>query len=164
MPDPSGARDAGGTRASDSAVPRGAEQRILELAGQLLGVELRHLPRAAEASRTLPDGARVDIDGYCPDPLIYAEVVARQGTSKSGQVHKAAQDVLKPVTIRRCLAPNARLYMVFADQAAVNILHGRNWLAEAARVWKVETLVVDLDPPLKLELQQAQRQRMTNPT
>jgi hypothetical protein len=108
--------DAGTGHVSDSAVQRRAEQRILELAGQRLGVELVHRPWA-EAQMTLPSGARVDVDGYCPDPLIYAEVFARQGRLKSGQVHKVAQDVLKLVTIRRCLAPSALLYMVFADPA-----------------------------------------------
>ncbi len=153
----------GTTHPSDSAVQRRAEQRILELAGQLLGVELTHRPRA-EANMTVPDEARVDVDGYCPDPGIYAEVFARQGTLKGGQVHKVAQDVLKLVTIRRCLAPTARLCMVFADEAAAATLRGPGWLAEAARVWEVETVVVDLDPPLRLELQQAQQQqRMTNP-
>lgn len=113
----------GTTHPSDSAVQRRAEQRILELAGQLLGVELTHRP-CAEANMTVPDEARVDVDGYCPDPGIYAEVFARQGTLKGGQVHKVAQDVLKLVTIRRCLAPTARLCMVFADEAAAATLRG----------------------------------------
>ena len=122
----------GTTHPSDSAVQRRAEQRILELAGQLLGVELTHRPRA-EANMTVPDEARVDVDGYCPDPGIYAEVFARQGTLKGGQVHKVAQDVLKLVTIRRCLAPTARLCMVFADEAAAATLRGPGWLAVLTR-------------------------------
>lgn len=148
---------------SDSSVQRGAEQRILELAGQVLGFDLKHRPWV-DAKTALPGGARVDVDGYCPDPIVYAEVFARQGTLKGGQVHKVAQDVLKLVTIRRCIAPTAQLYLVFADQAAAATVLGRGWLAEATRQWDVETLVVDLDPALRFELQQAQlRQRMVNP-
>lgn len=68
------------------------------------------------------------------------------------------------MTIRRCLTPTARLYVVFADEAAAAILRGRGWLAGASREWGVDTLVVDLEPALRSELQQAQqRQRMTNP-
>jgi len=90
-------------------------------------------------------------------------VFARQGRLRSGQVHKVAQDILKLVTLRRCLAPSALLYMVFADQAAAETLCGQGWLGEATREWAVETLVVDLDPALRTELRHAQRrQRMVN--
>lgn len=51
---------------------------------------------------------------------------------KPGQVHKVAQDVPKLVTIQRCLAPTARLCVVFADEAAAAILRGAGWLAAAA--------------------------------
>ena len=75
--------------ASDSAVQRRVEEHILGLAGEKLGVELKH--RAwVETRTTLPEGARIDVDGYCPDPLTYAEVFARQGKLKGGQVHKVA--------------------------------------------------------------------------
>lgn len=161
---PRAAPDAQPEHVSDSSTQRRVEQRILELAGQMLGVELEHRPWA-EARTNLPGGARVDVDGYCHDPLVYAEVFARQGKLKGGQIHKVAQDVLKLVTIQRCLAPTAQLYMVFADEAAAAALLGRGWLAEATRQWAVKTLVVDLDPALRVELQQAQRrQRMVNPT
>lgn len=148
---------------SDSAAQRRAEQRILELAGQVLRIELTHRPWS-EARMTLPDGARVDVDGYCADPLVYAEVFARQGSLKSGQVHEVAQDVLKLITIRQYRDPTARLYLVFADDDAAAAVRGPGWLAEATRRWGVETLVVGLDPALRTELQQAQdRQRMVNP-
>ena len=133
---------------SDSAVQRTAEGRILELAGQMLGLELVHRPWA-EARMTLPGGARVDVDGYCADPAVFAEVFARQGRLKPGQVHQVAQDILKLVTILRCLAPAAQLNMVFADSAAAAKLSGRSLPAEASREWSVQTLVVDLDPELR---------------
>lgn len=99
---------------------RRAERRILELPGQMLGVELVHRPWA-EGRLTLSKGARVDVDGYSSDPLLYAEVLAGRATLKSGQVHRVTQDVLMLITIRRCLAPTARLCMVFADPAAAAI-------------------------------------------
>jgi len=88
----------------------------------------------------------------------------RQGKLKGGQIHKVAQDVLKLVTVRKLLAPNAQLYVVFADKSAAAILDGRGWLAEAARAWDVKPLVVRLDTKLRGELNKAQdRQRMINP-
>jgi len=117
-----------------------------------------------EARTTLPNGARIDVDGYRPDPLTYAEVFARQGKLKGGQIQKVAQDVLKLVTVRKLLAPNAQLYVVFADKSAAAIPNGRGWLAEAARAWDVKPLVVRLDTKLRGELNKAQdRQRMINP-
>lgn len=55
------APDAGIAHVSESTVQRRAEQRSLELAGQMLGVDLVHRPWA-EARMTLPGGARVDVD------------------------------------------------------------------------------------------------------
>jgi len=155
--------DMGAGHASDSAVQRRVEEHILRLASEELHFELKHRVWT-EARTTLPDGARIDVDGYCPDPLTYAEVFARQGKLKGGQIHKVAQDVLKLVTVRKLLAPNAQLYVVFADKSAAAILDGRGWLAEAARAWDVKPLVVRLDTELRDELNKAQdRQRMINP-
>ncbi len=68
------------------------------------------------------------------------------------------------VTIRRLLAPEAQLYIVFADESAAAILRGRGWLAEAARAWDVKPLTVQLDAKHRDELNEAQeRQRMINP-
>jgi len=156
-------RDIGAGHASDSAVQRRVEEHILRLASEKLHFELKHRVWT-EARTTLPNGARIDVDGYCPDPLTYAEVFARQGKLKGGQIHKVAQDVLKLVTVRKLLAPNAQLYVVFADKSAAAILDGRGWLAEAARAWDVKPLVVRLDTELRGELNKAQdRQRMINP-
>jgi len=155
--------DMGAGHASDSAVQRRVEEHILRLASEELHFELKHRVWT-EARTTLPNGARIDVDGYCPDPLTYAEVFARQGKLKGGQIHKVAQDVLKLVTVRKLLAPNAQLYVVFADKSAAAILDGRGWLAEAARAWDVKPLVVRLDTKLRGELNKAQdRQRMINP-
>jgi len=155
-------RDIGTGHASDSAVQRRVEDHILRLASEELHFELRHRVWT-EARTTLPDGARIDVDGYCPDPLTYAEVFARQGKLKAGQIHKVAQDILKLVTIRSLLAPNAQLYIIFADKSAAAILDGRGWLAEAARAWDVKPLVVQLDTERRHELNEAQeRERMIN--
>jgi len=155
--------DMGAGHASDSAVQRRVEEHILRLASEELHFELKHRVWT-DARTTLSNGARIDVDGYCPDPLTYAEVFARQGKLKGGQIHKVAQDVLKLVTVRKLLAPNAQLYVVFADKSAAAILDGRGWLAEAARAWDVKPLVVRLDTKLRGELNKAQdRQRMINP-
>ena len=51
--------------------------------------------------------------------------------------------------------------MVFADDEAGKIVRGGGWLAEAARPWDVEAVVVTPDPKFFAELVAAQgRQRM----
>jgi len=80
--------------ASDSAVQRTAEIRILELAGEHLSVGLVHRVWSQAQTRLAAEPI-FDCDGYCPDPLIYAEVFGRQGALKGGQIHKVAQDILK---------------------------------------------------------------------
>ncbi len=51
--------------------------------------------------------------------------------------------------------------MVFADDEAAKIVRGGGWLAEAARAWYVEAVVVTPDPKFCAELVAAQgRQRM----
>ncbi len=94
--------------ANDSAVQLTAEIRILELAGEHLSVRLVHRVWS-QAQTRLPNGAKFDCDGYCPDPLIYAEVFGRQVALKCGQIHKVAQDILKMITVRRFVAPPAGL-------------------------------------------------------
>ncbi len=70
--------------ASDSAAQRTSEIRILELAGEHLSVGLVHRVWS-QAQTRLPNGAKFDCDGYCPDPLIYAEVFGQQGALKAGR-------------------------------------------------------------------------------
>ena len=53
----------GSGHASDSAVPRRVEEQILKLASEVLHFELKHRVWT-EARTTLPDGARIDVDGY----------------------------------------------------------------------------------------------------
>ncbi len=56
-------RDMGSGHAGDSAVPRRVEEHILKLASEELHFELKHRVWT-EARTTLPNGARIDVDGY----------------------------------------------------------------------------------------------------
>jgi hypothetical protein len=56
-------RDMGAGHASDSAVPRRVEEHTLKLASEELHFELKHRV-GTEARTTLPNGARIDVDGY----------------------------------------------------------------------------------------------------
>jgi len=49
--------------ASDSAVQRRVEEHILKLASEALHFEVKHRVWT-EARTTLPNGARIDVDGY----------------------------------------------------------------------------------------------------
>jgi len=58
--------DMGAGHASDSAVQRRVEEHILRLASEELHFELKHRVWT-EARTTLPNGARIDVDGSATD-------------------------------------------------------------------------------------------------
>src|SRR5690606_30058689 len=67
---------------SDSKEHSAAEPEVLALLGETLGVTL------GPKTLTLPEGARVDVDGVGPDESVLVEVFAHQGRLKGGQVLK----------------------------------------------------------------------------
>jgi hypothetical protein len=142
---------------SDSHAQRRAEPLILaELAAER-GIVL------APRSLSLPEGARVDIDGVSADETVFVEVFAHQGRLKGGQCHKVAQDALKLITLARG-KPNARLVLAFGDEDAAKSVCGRSWLAEALRTWKIEVFVAKLNEATREDLRAAQvSQVMRNP-
>lgn len=141
---------------SDSAVQRAAEATILAAVAARLGVALS--PR----SFVLPNGSRVQVDGTDPDVSVLVEVFARQGALKGGQQKKVCQDALKLITLR-CMHPNARLVIAFADEHASAYASSGTWVAEALSTWGVEVLVVEIDPALRARIREAQaRQVMLN--
>ena len=111
---------------------------------------------------TLPDGARVEVDGVADDDSVFVEVFAHVGALKGGQRHKPAVDALKLITLAR-QHPQARLIIAFADAAAARYLTGASWRAEAMRTWNVEVFIATLDDSVRDGILAAQlRQTMVN--
>jgi hypothetical protein len=110
----------------------------------------------------LPGGATADVDGVTSDESVLVEVFAHRGALKGGQRGKIARDALKLITLGQH-RPGARLILALADEAAAKPLRAKSWLAEALSTFKVEVLVVDLDPEVRAGIRAAQvRQVMVN--
>lgn len=140
---------------SDSSAQRSAEALILAALERSVG------QRLTPGRLVLPGGAVVQVDGVCRDPDVLVEVFAHQGRLRGGQVHKVSADVLKLVTVRQLVLPDARLIVALADAQAAASVTG--WRLESALAWGVEIVVVDLPEGERARLVQAQhRQRMVN--
>jgi hypothetical protein len=112
---------------------------------------------------TLPNGARVDVDGVDDEQRVFVEIFAKQGRLRGAQFHKVARDALKLITITKD-RPETRRIVAFADQQAADCVLGKSWLAEALTTWGIEVLVVELDEEIRAGLRAAQaRQVMMNP-
>lgn len=135
---------------SDSHVQRDAEEVIVRAAAVALGV------RSLQPARVrLDHGVQVEVDGVCPDRLVFVEAYARQGALKGAQLKKISQDVLKLSMLRRTLSTvGLRTVIVLASSEADRSIRG--WVRHAADVLDVEFLVVDLDEPLRGRIVSAQ--------
>lgn len=136
---------------SDSRVQRDAEEVVLRAAAAALGV------RSLQPARVrLADGVHIEVDGVCPDRLVFAEAYARQGRLKDAQLEKISQDVLKLSLLRRTLAADdVRAVIVLASSEAERSIRG--WVRHAADVLDVAFLVVALDESLRTRITDAQR-------
>ncbi len=133
--------------ASDSAVQREAETKIVDGVAKRIGVRL------AKRSVELPGGASAEVDGVSEDYSVFVEAFARQGAMKGGQKRKVALDTLKLITLRRQHA-GARAILAFCDRGAADSLTG--WAAEAVRMWDVEVAVVSIPQTLRRRLLETQ--------
>lgn len=98
----------------------------------------------------------------CDEPLTLVEVFAHQGRLRGGQLHKTSTDVLKLLTVRRLLLPDARLVLAMAGDEAARSLTG--WRRVAAREWGVDIVVVRIPDEARAGIAAAQvRQQMVNP-
>lgn len=142
---------------SDALAQREAEPLIRAAVERFLGTgPLLPMPLS------LPDGARVDVDGVDVDQTVFVEIYARQGRLKGAQFHKVARDALKLITLTRSRS-GVRRILAFADRDAADCVIGRSWLAEALVIWGVEVVVVEIDDAVREGLRAAQaRQVMVN--
>jgi hypothetical protein len=148
----------GASQRSRSDVQARAEATIRERLAAILGIELR------PGKLTLADGVSVSVDAAASDNSVIAEIFARQGRLKPGQMKKVAMDALKLVTIRHELR-RAHLVLAFADPEAAACVQRRGWLSHALRTSGIQVLTVDIPSALRTEIRNAQgRQRMVNAT
>jgi hypothetical protein len=123
---------------SDSAAQREAEVHALKL------LELRCGRRFSPKPIALPDGSKVNIDGFADgEPPILAEVCARLDGMNEGTRKKVLADTLKLVAVSKLVHPDARLMIVLLDQLTASEFYC-GWRKAALDGLNVEVLTLDL--------------------
>lgn len=134
----------------DSAEQREAETVMIALLSQRIGVEL------APEHLQLPEGGRLQLDGFSREPCVLCEAWAHLGEAKAAQKDKVTKDVLKLMYARSLLNTEARSILLFSDETAAKFLRGKSWRAQAMRSLGVEVYVVDLPANLRAKVLAAQ--------
>lgn len=137
----------------DSAEQREAETVMIRLLSESIGVELA--PEHIE----LPEGGRLQLDGFSREPCIACEAWAHQGDAKAAQKDKVSKDVLKLVFVRDLLKTDVRSILLFSDEAAATFLRAKSWRAQAIRSLGIEIHVVELPPDLRAKVVAAQKRQ-----
>ena len=142
---------------SDSSSQAAAEPLLLAEAARSLNVVL--MPHHYR----LPNGAKVQLDGFNENERILCEVFAHVGEIKPGQMRKLATDMLKLLGVERSLGGDWRKFLCVADTDAERCLNGQSWLAFVVRDFGFKVIRVSLPPKQRDPLLEAQRrQRMVN--
>ncbi|SRR6266581_19852 len=137
----------------DSGEQRDAETVMIELLSRRIGVALK--PQHID----LPEGGRLELDGFSREPLVVCEAWAHQGEAKAAQKDKVAKDVLKLMFVSGILHAQPRSILLFSDEEAAKFLRGKSWRAQAMRSLEIEIHVVELPPDLRAKVVAAQRRQ-----
>jgi hypothetical protein len=138
-------------KAGNSAVQVAAELEILAALASTLGIQ-----SLGSTSIALADGVAIQVDGCDEARSTVVEAYARQGALKGAQMKKIAQDILKLSLVREKY-PHARLIIAFASDEACNSIRG--WVLHAARVHRIELLVVDIPEATRQTILAAQERQ-----
>lgn len=136
---------------STSTAQLAAEESIRTALAGRLGVAFQPPPPALKGLR---------LDAYAPGPPhVLAEIFARVGKSKPGQVKKLSRDMAKLVLAERRLEGEpCRKVIAVMDKAAVAHFE-RGWDGEFARTFGIEIVVVNVDQAVRDAVVAAQRRQ-----
>jgi hypothetical protein len=145
------------THKSDSSEQQAAEIEMLRLLETTLGLQF-------DSNATLPIDVGVQPDAIDVKNKTVVEAYARIGAVKGAQLHKIKGDILKLALIGRRLGDDWRKIFCFASNEAAGYASGNSWVAEAAREFGIEVVVVEIPANVRESVVHAQsRQRMVNP-
>jgi hypothetical protein len=144
------------THKSNSSEQQAAEAAILRALENKLGIKF-------DGDAKLPIEVGVQPDAIDTESKTVAEVYARIGAVKGAQLHKIKGDILKLALIGTRLNDDWRKILCFASDEAASYASGKSWVAEAAREFGIEVIVVAIPAEIRESVMNAQtRQRMVN--
>jgi hypothetical protein len=98
----------------------------------------------------------LEIDGVSDDLQVLVEAWAHQGPPKAAQKAKVTNDAFKLLAARRLLEEEARLIVLFADEAAARPFIAGTWRAVALQEAGIEVLVAELPDQVRDLIRAAQ--------
>jgi hypothetical protein len=108
---------------------------------------------------SITDRVTIEVDAATADRLVVVEAYARQGKLKGAQPKKIAQDILKLALLKQQPGRERTAAIIaFASQEAHHSISG--WLRQAAKVFDIDLVVVDIDPELRQQILEAQRRQV----
>jgi hypothetical protein len=130
---------------SDSSEQKIAEKPILMALEAMLGIRF-------DESSDFGIELAVKPDAVSSPNKIVVEVYARIGAVKGAQLHKIKGDILKLAFIGQRLGVEWKKILCFASKEAASYASGATWVAEAARAFGVEVLVVDIPEDIRTSI------------
>jgi len=142
---------------SNSSEQQNAEHFMLKSLEEMFGFQF-------EKNAELPVSVTVQPDAIDPTRKVVVEAYARIGRVKGAQLNKIKGDILKLALVGKELGSEWRKILCFASSEAAKYAQGKSWVAEAAKVFGIEVIVVELPVEQHEKVIQAQkRQIMVNP-
>ncbi|MGB7748081.1 MAG: hypothetical protein WBN75_12425 [Verrucomicrobiia bacterium] len=143
---------------SDSAPQRRIENYVRQRLARKLGWPTPLKPQRISYKTGLME---FDCYGEHDGTVLLGEINAHHGPLKAAQKNKVIRDIFKMFAQKteqdnRVGVGNVRMVIVFTNDEAANFLQGHSWIAEVARDFGIESIVVQLNPAQIKLLQKTQ--------
>jgi hypothetical protein len=132
---------------SDSCIHTGFETEVLRRIEAEQGLHFTQEPL---------DVSSAEVDGIDRQNRALCEVYCHVGKLKKGHKGKLATDVLKLTYLEKALGGEWRKILGLTGEEAKDYCTGNSWLADAARVFGIEVIFVELGEEKRRELEVAQ--------
>ena len=114
---------------------------------------------------SIGNGLRVEVDAANVENDFYGEICARLTKIQPAHIEKVSADMLKLQLIEHKLDHSCRKVLCFADLMWGKFFAGKSWVAEAARSFGIQIVVVKVPEEILLQVFAAQRrQKLVNAT
>ncbi len=150
---------------SDSKEQRDAERVILAKLAETLSQEYG---RPIRLDHPKPKAWNMEMDGYCPDPLIFVEAWARIGVASASQQHKVVVDFFKMHYAEDLSGQKAHKILAVMSEDCTKFLQGKSWKKSAAERYGIEVRLVEvpietLESVQKAQVRQGEKQTRSLP-
>jgi len=141
------------TKPGDSSVQQEAERWLISSLSRKLDVQL-------VKKKWTVGQSHMEVDGYCPDPLILCEAWAHIGKPKPAQKYKIMNDAFKLLFIQRHTRRKHRRILLFACPDAAAPFKDGTWMSESLAAFTFEIEIRRPSPKMRAAILGAQKRQM----